>query len=1304
MAPRLSFMDLSVDIKTLIVQHVIRPTDLKTLCLVCKQLHEITVRQLYHEVTLDIGSPGDSRLGAFLNPKNAGLQHVRKLDLYLADMMDKCTHQLQQASFAMRMILELLPEDILEKFSWHPWSPFSGDNLVLLYKKQKRMKWMEGIAVDDVVLDQLQQIPNFDKVFENVKKLGLYPDSREVLDYCHFLLKNSPKIEKLTLHASFDGGDHSLSERELNDSVTGPGLITSVIFSDFMPFEKCTPMVLKDITLQKINLRYAATTYCHLIKFSTVRSLRLFNCAGADALLAELCKSTHLPDKLETLEFKHKDNEENDGLNTLDGFMCLVSGIKVLTIDITNTKTLPAAAGIIRHGKTLKSLNVHASQSGDEHIFDYAAFKDICEGCPGLEQISAGFPPVSLIRDKQETFINFENCLGALDHLVTLNITTWPTNSPSGTTLPRKIYEHLLQGLAQQGFERSITYAATKTRKSTEKKIYTSKLAIIAFGISDKVYDREDSINQIIFVKGKQVDPLGTESCTAIQMGWCLRKYLLHREPSPGKHRNPPARNMSQYPPPPTDEQYTQIYPSPSGAQLLDSPPHPHPHSHPHPHQHQQQLPYNPSNYPKIEDLNEVLQQQAQHANQLSDPRTHAPTHAPALESPKPNRLRKACDSCSIRKVKCDESGPPCKACKNLDIPCTFNRPSRRRGPPNKHAEAVKRRRTDGGPSPAPSTPDSPTGAAHALAQLSSHPPQLSAETICPIPTMNALIDDFFTYIHPLCPFPHEPSFREAWDRREDYSNTSFLALLASMVACLVASFPRKPRQHIRSQTQAHYSSHLALVEKCREVCATARGPGYLDRRGLGVYDACTSYFLGLTGAYIFQWRFLRLYFGECLTILRTMGLHKAQEQGYVPEPMGEFAPNFEGSNDFKLDKITEQIGRRLFWTVFVGARTMQQLGASFGELTVLSGTTREPLPPLPLEIDDACIYPQEIHAQPADIVPLISGFNTNVRIYLSYSMLSTAEMAFGVDELFDWDQQQKILEHSLQRCKQTLDSIPDVLTVHPKDGQNGRFAQRKQTYYPLMEEYVTARDPSLNIFGAESQAARRASQYEIQKANIYASHLSIRSSIVEKYFALLEKSNNAKTQQALQSASSSIAAGFDKLLPSSPVDAEALEKVMSAEREQVIKDLLVVLGSIDMINMEPNGDSFVSLHSHLLAEYIIYPVDPYIHYTCPTRFLSQNPFTPIVGLRLLQQTQKIRQIASTLLDVPKERKGSVALQHQEYLYKFLDILSKLSRVSPDGSDPSDGPVDEEGALRMWADLREYQLKFQEQGGIYGFS
>jgi hypothetical protein len=416
------------------------------------------------------------------------------------------------------------------------------------------------------------------------------------------------------------------------------------------------------------------------------------------------------------------------------------------------------------------------------------------------------------------------------------------------------------------------------------------------------------------------------------------------------------AMSQSAYPAPPDADA-----PHPYGA--LYPPSHAHAQHAPHAQhaQHVQQLPAHapppppPTQaldgqppFPKLDTMSDVLALHAGHANHaLSDVRPLAPLQQqqpqqqqqqqqqqppPPSPPPKPNRLRKACDSCSIRKVKCDESGPPCRACAALEIPCTFDRPSRRRGPPNRHAEAIKKRRLDDADAHAhvhsgPSSPQSPTNAAHALAQLqSSSPTQLSADAICPLPTMNALIDDFFMYIHPLCPFPHEPSFREAWARREDYTNPSFLALLASMIASLVSSFPRKPRLHLKTQTRHEYPSHLSLVDKCREVCAQARGPGYLDRPSLNVYDACTSYFLGLTGAYVFQWRQLRLYFAECLTIIRSLGLHKASDQGYtylgnVPNAWGSSGPNFHGTRDFKLDHITEQIGRRVFWTVFVGVR-----------------------------------------------------------------------------------------------------------------------------------------------------------------------------------------------------------------------------------------------------------------------------------------------------------------------------------------------------------------------------------------------
>lgn len=385
---------------------------------------------------------------------------------------------------------------------------------------------------------------------------------------------------------------------------------------------------------------------------------------------------------------------------------------------------------------------------------------------------------------------------------------------------------------------------------------------------------------------------------------------------------------------------------------------------------------------------------------------------------------------------------------------------------------------------------------------------------------------------------------------------------------------------------------------------------------------------------------------------------------------------------------------------VLTQARTIQQLGASFGELTIAPATPTEPLPPLPVEVDDVHIFPDEIHPQQPGVVPLITGFNVNVRIFLSYSSFSTAEMAFGMDEVFDWDRQQCIFEQSLQRCRQILDSLPEVLKVQSK-AERDELAQRKQPYFPPLPDFDGMRDPALNSLASpEAQDLRR---YEIQKANVYATHLSTRSYLVEKYFMLQDKAN-ARAQNSIQSPPSALSAGLDRFLSSSAADAEALEKKMCEERELVVKDLLVVLGAIDMVNMEPNGDSFVSILLHLRDSDFLYHAGG-LSLSCPTDFiLRAQTLSPIASLRFVPtQTQKIRSIASTLLEVPKERKGSVALQHQDYLYTFLDILSKLERVSPEASDPSVS-VDDESELRLWADLRDHQVKFQAQGGVYGFA
>lgn len=505
------------------------------------------------------------------------------------------------------------------------------------------------------------------------------------------------------------------------------------------------------------------------------------------------------------------------------------------------------------------------------------------------------------------------------------------------------------------------------------------------------------------------------------------------------------------------------------------------------------------------------------------------------------------------------------------------------------------------------SSPSSPTHAAQALAALSSQTSNqhISAESICPIETLDLLINDFFTYIHPLTPFPHEPSFREAWKRREDLSNKSFLALLASMIGVLVASFPRKPRLHLKAQKKEHlFPNHMSLVHQCQNICAAARGPGYLESENLSVYDAATSYFLALMGIYTFRWRQGRLYFGECLTILRTLGLHKPDDQIYsnIGGLPGSRNGGVDGARDH-IDNITIQMGRRIFWTMFVSVKTVQQLGASFGELQIPPETPTEQYPPLPDEVDDFCIFPTHTDAQPQGLVAMISGFNANVRVYRSYDALTKMEMAWGIDAVVDWERQKKVMHECLRRCKDAIAGLPSELIVYPNAGPFGHTGQANgnSIYHTYAHSANFSRDPTNTLMMSpdsrqpgpdQSPEDRRRMQYEIQKANIYASSLSTRSYVVEKYWNLVEVANRVRSQQPPGSMPSSpgvgiTAAGLDGMLPQAPTSGyDMTEHEFREERESIVKDLLVVLGSIDQVNMEPNADSFVS---HVPSKLLIY-------------------------------------------------------------------------------------------------------------------
>jgi hypothetical protein len=216
--------------------------------------------------------------------------------------------------------------------------------------------------------------------------------------------------------------------------------------------------------------------------------------------------------------------------------------------------------------------------------------------------------------------------------------------------------------------------------------------------------------------------------------------------------------------------------------------------------------------------------------------------------------------------------------------------------------------------------------------------------------------------------------------------------------------------------------------------------------------------------------------------------------------------------------------------------------------------TPSDPYPPLPIEVDDEYLFESHIDPQPAGIVSKLTGFNLNVQVYLSTVNLAKMELAYGIDEIFDWARQKRVLEECLEKCKSALNQAPPELRLLV-GSEPGTFANSQLI----------------------PQDARRCLQFEIQKANIYASQLGTRSYIVEKYCNLKDLHENMSANAEQMSSPGVIARGLDAMLPKTATsNGDGPDTNVLAERDSIVKDLLGVLRSISQQNMEPNGGSFV--------------------------------------------------------------------------------------------------------------------------------
>jgi len=267
----------------------------------------------------------------------------------------------------------------------------------------------------------------------------------------------------------------------------------------------------------------------------------------------------------------------------------------------------------------------------------------------------------------------------------------------------------------------------------------------------------------------------------------------------------------------------------------------------------------------------------------------------PANANAMTTAVKRACDACHRRKVKCDGINP-CRNCSASQLSCTYNAIPQKKGPKGSRAKVInelkeKERQTS-----------LSAKVQNRLNGINSPP---SSPTLAPTPGLlqndmvKACIEFFFAHMYPTMPILH----RQRLEQQALYMDQTLdtYCLLTSMCAFVLLqpgmTVPGTDPYSLDSMPGANIVTSTLLMDEAIKV---RKGYDYMDSPTLN--SLCTSYFL--FGCYYAldlhdkAWFHLR----EASTLVHMVGMNK--EATYM-----------------QYDSIESSRRRRLYWLFFVTER-----------------------------------------------------------------------------------------------------------------------------------------------------------------------------------------------------------------------------------------------------------------------------------------------------------------------------------------------------------------------------------------------
>lgn len=374
-----------------------------------------------------------------------------------------------------------------------------------------------------------------------------------------------------------------------------------------------------------------------------------------------------------------------------------------------------------------------------------------------------------------------------------------------------------------------------------------------------------------------------------------------------------------------------------------------------------------------------------------------------------------------------------------------------------------------------------------------------------------------------------------------------------------MALFPEKLKMHFREENMEGMCQSVAnIIDRCNKIAIKSCGLHYVDKV-FTVHEAMISYLQGLICAFTSNTRPCLVYFGQCLTIIRTLGLHKAEDSNHGGS--GQWPSDGRARPEPEQDMILQELGKRTFWILFRAVRSLHQAGVSQVDICIPPATFAEPYPPLPLEIDDLYIESSHIRPQPPKLISMITGFNQQIKLYTTYDQLVAHELVHGADQLFDWNYQKFLIEEALKNVEKVSENLSLELTLESK------FRMQNEQDLRLVALL------QLDVIGGSDvepgDPEDRGVQLEIQKIQFYTHQLGTRTYLVEKFWGFHDLHWRQES------------ATFSEPPCSSPTYHPALPddcKVMVDKREAIVKDLFFLLNAITPMDMALNGARFVCI------------------------------------------------------------------------------------------------------------------------------